>query len=146
MYIHITYIISLSIAQELLRTLTYVNRASEPSLSQRTITVFIRSPNDTQSCNVLVSIEPVNDNLPVVDLSGPSIPSINHTVEVNYTFVNGPSSEWISSRDATISDQDQNALIESLTAELVPRQPGDRIFLSDTLGCSHGETSICLLK
>ena len=129
-----------------MRTLTFINRASEPSLAQRMITLVISSPNDTQSCNILVSIGPVNDNVPVVDLSGPSVPSINHTVELNYTFLTGPSSEWIASCTATVSDQDQNGRIESLTAELTPGQPADRIYLNDDLGCSLDDTRICLLK
>lgn len=132
--------------QGLLRTLRFVNRASEPSLVQRMITLVISSPNDTQSCNILVSISPVNDNVPIVDLNGPSIPSVNHTVRLIYTFLMGPSSEWIASRTASVSDQDQNGRIESLIAELTPGQPADRIYLSDDLSCSLDDTRICLLK
>ena len=129
-----------------MRTLTFVNRAREPSLARRMITVLVSSPNNTQSCSILVSIRPENDNTPVVDLSGPSNPSINHTVELNYTFLMGPASEWISSRTASVSDLDQNGRIESLTAELTPGQPGDGIFLSENLGCPLDDTTICLLK
>ena len=132
--------------QGLLRTLRFENRASEPSLAQRMITLMISSPNDTQSCNILVSISPVNDNVPIVDLSGPSIPTINHTVRLNYTFLMGPSSEWIASRTASVSDHDQNGRIESLIIELMPGQPADRIYLSDNLGCSLDDTGICILK
>ena len=132
--------------QELLRTLTFVNRAIEPSLTQRTVVVSISSSDDTQSCNIIVSINPVNDNAPVVDLSGPLDPSINHTVMLNYTFLMGPASEWISARDASVTDEDQNSRIESLTAELLPGRPGDRIYLSEGLGCSLDDTSVCLLR
>ena len=132
--------------QALLRTLTYVNRAAEPSLVQRNINIFVQSTNDTQSCTILLDIVPVNDNSPQVDLSGPRIPSTNHRVDLNYTFLSGPSSEWISSRDASVSDQDQNGRIESLRAELLPGRPGDRIYLSEMLGCSLDDTTNCLLR
>lgn len=129
-----------------MRTLTFVNQAVEPSLLQRTVTVSISSSDDTQSCPILVSISPVNDNAPVVDLNGPLDPSINHTVMLNYTFLGGPASEWISARDASVTDEDQDGRIESLTAELLPGQPGDRIFMSEYLGCSLDDTSVCLLR
>ena len=129
-----------------MRTLTFVNQAVEPSLLQRTVTVSISSSDDTQSCPILVSISPVNDNAPVVDLNGPLDPSINHTVMLNYTFLGGPASEWISARDASVMDEDQDGRIESLTAELLPGQPGDRIFMSEYLGCSLDDTSVCLLR
>ena len=132
--------------QELLRTLTFVNRASEPSTAQRTIMIFISSPNDTQSCSIVVTISLINDNAPVVDLSGPLIPSVNHSVLLNFSFLVGPASEWISTRDASVSDQDQNSRIESLVAELLPGQLGDRIYLSETVGCSDDGSSVCQLK
>ena len=135
-----------SIMQELLRTLTFVNQAVEPSLIPRSIMVSISSSDDTQSCPILVSISPVNDNAPEVDLSGPLDPSINHTVLLNYTFLGGPASEWISARDASVIDQDIDGQIESLTVELLPGQPGDRIFMSEELGCSLDDTSVCLLR
>ena len=132
--------------QELLRTLTFVNQAVEPSLIQRRITVSVSSSDNTQSCPIIVSISPVNDNAPVVDLSGTLNPSINHTVLLNYTFLNGPASEWISARDASVTDEDIDGRIESLTVELLPGQPGDRIFMSESLGCSLDDTSMCLLR
>ena len=88
----------------------------------------------------------MNDNAPVVDLSGPLDPSINHTVLLNYTFFNGPASEWISARDASVMDEDIDGRIESLTVELLPGQSGDRIFMSESLGCSLDDTSMCLLR
>ncbi len=132
--------------QELLRTLTFANQAVEPSLIQRRILISIISSDETQSCPILVSISPVNDNAPVVDLSGPLDLSINHTVLLNYTFLDGPASEWISARDASVTDEDLDGYIESLTVELLPGQAGDRIFMSENLGCSFDDTSVCLLR
>lgn len=123
-----------------------MNRAIEPTLIQRRIMVSVSSSDDTQFCPILLSITPVNDNKPIVDLSGPLRPSINHSVTLNYTFLNGPASEWISARDASVSDEDQNSRIESLTAELLPGQPGDRIFLSENLGCPFDDASVCILR
>lgn len=85
----------------------------------------------------------MNDNAPVVDLSGPLNPSINHTVLLNYTFLSGPASEWISARDASITDADQDARIESLTVELLPGQPGDGIFV---MGCPLDDSTVCWLR
>ena len=132
--------------QELLRTLTFVNQAVEPSLIQRSIMVSVSSSDNTQSCTIIVSISPVNDNAPVVNLSGTLDPSINHTVLLNYTFLSGPASEWISARDASVTDEDTDSRIESLTVELLPGQPGDRVFMSENLGCSLDDTSVCLLR
>ena len=123
-----------------------MNQAAEPSLIQRSITVSVSSSDNTQSCPIIVSISPVNDNAPVVDLSGPRDPSINHTVLLNYTFLSGPASEWISARDASVTDEDTDSRIESLTVELLPGQPGDRVFMSENLGCSLDDTSVCLLR
>lgn len=120
-----------------------MNRDGEPSLAERTITVFVSAENATSSCNILVSVIPVNDNVPVVDLNGPSNPSINHTVKLNYTFLSVPSSEWVSARDATLFDGDQNGRIESILAELSPGQPRDGIYLSS---CPRDDANICLLK
>ena len=123
-----------------------MNRATEPSLTQRRIVISVSSSDDIQSCSILVSINPVNDNVPVVDLNGPLEPSINHTVMLNYTFLEGPATEWISARDASVIDEDQNSRIASLTAELLQGRPLDGIFVSENLGCSLDDTSVCLLR
>ena len=120
-----------------------MNRESEPSLAQRTITVVASADDDTASCNILVSVNPINDNAPVVDLNGPSSPSINYTVELNYTFLMGPSSELVASGDATLFDGDQNGRIESVVADLIPGRPRDGIYLS---GCPLNDAEMCLWK
>lgn len=106
---------------------------------------MVSSPNDSQSCSILVSVVLVNDNLPVVDLNGPLQPSINHTVMLNYNFAS-QASVWIASRDATISDLDSDGRVETLQVELTPGFPGDGVFLSDSVGCPIDNSSTCHLR
>lgn len=105
----------------------------------------ITSPSDSQSCNIVVSVLLVNDNRPVVDLNGPLQPSINHTVALNYNFIN-QASEWIASRDATISDLDLDGRIETLLVDLTPGFPNDVVFLSTSVGCPIDNSSTCHLR
>jgi hypothetical protein len=119
--------------------------ADEPARVQRSISLTVISPNDSQSCNVLVSVILVNDNPPVVDLNGPSLASINHSVMLNYTFIN-QASVWIAARDATVSDLDADGRIETLLVDLNPGFPNDGVFLSASVGCPIDNSSVCHLR
>lgn len=112
---------------------------------QRSIAVMVSSPNDSQSCSVLVSVVLVNDNPPVVDSNGPLQPSINHNVTLNYNFVS-QASVWITSRDATVTDLDADGRVEMLQVELTPGFPGDGVFLSASVGCPIDSSSTCHLR
>ncbi len=131
--------------QNVLRSLTFINRESEPSMVQRSIHVTVNSPGDSQSCRILVSLLFVNDNPPIVDLSGPLQPSINHTASLNYNFMS-QASVPIASQDATITDLDADGRIESLEANLTAGFPNDGIFLSETSGCPIDNSSTCHLR
>lgn len=100
------------------------------------------SSSDTQSCPLLVSITLINDNPPIVDLSGLSSSSINHSVSLNYSFFES-ASVWVASRDATITDLDQDGRVVSIDVALTPGRPGDRIYLSESVGCPRNGATIC---
>ena len=130
--------------QALLRTLTFLSTADEPSLRERVIAITVNGISETRSCNVLVSIIPVNDNTPVVDLNGPLLSGINHSVVLPYNFFSS-ASVWISSRDATVSDFDQDSRIESLDIRLDRGASEDVIYLSSNIGCA-GSAQVCQLR
>lgn len=131
--------------QEVLRNLTFINRASEPATVQRLITITVTTPNNSQSCSILVSITLINDNVPVVDLSGPDQPSVNHTITLNYNFIS-QASEWIAARDASISDLDADSRIETLEVNLTVGFPNDGIYLSQSSGCPIDNSSTCHIR
>ena len=131
--------------QDILRNLTFINRADEPAMVQRSINISVTSPTDSQSCNILVSIVLMNDNPPVIDLNGPLQPSINYTVALNYSFMS-QASVWIASRDASISDLDTDGRIERLEVNLMPGFPNDGIYLSEMIGCPIDNSSTCHLR
>ena len=107
--------------------------------------MLVNSPSGTQSCSILVSVVLVNDNRPVVDLNGPSQPSINHSAVLNYNFLN-QASVWVAARDATVSDLDANSRVESLQVDLAPGFPNDGVFLSVSVGCPIDNSSTCHLR
>lgn len=130
--------------QDVLRTLTFVNRDNEPFSGQRIISVGVLGQNSSQSCTIMVAIRLVNDNPPLVDLSGQQ-PSINYTRALNYSFVQ-QNSVPIASRRARIRDRDEDSQLRSLDVELVPGYPNDGIFLSENVGCSIDNTSTCHIR
>ncbi len=81
----------------------------------------------------------------MVDLNGPLQLSINHTIALNYSFVS-QNSDWIASRDSTISDADAGNQIQQLVINLMPGFPGDGIYLSQRVGCPMDNASICHLR
>lgn len=112
---------------------------------QRSVVVSVTTPNDMRSCTVLVSVLLVNDNAPVVDLSGPLQPFTNLSLALDYNFVS-QASVWVSSRDATISDADADSRVETLLIDLTPGFPNDGIYLSRSVGCPVDDSSVCHLR
>ena len=113
---------------------------------QRSVFIMVNSPGPSASCSILVSLLLRNDNLPVVDLSGPLENStLNNTLTLNYDF-RSQASEWIAARDASISDLDTDSRIETLTASLESGLPNDGIFLSESTGCSIDDSSTCHIR
>ena len=132
-------------SQDVLRSLSFINRGSEPAMETRSISVRVSGLNDSQSCNILVSISLVNDNPPVVDLNGPLQPSINYSTALNYSFIR-QNSVWIAARDATISDFDADGRTELVEINLIPGYPGDGIILSERVGCPIDNSSVCHIR
>lgn len=131
-----------TIPQDILRTLTFINTADEPAMVQRSVVVSVTTPSDTRTCSVLVSVQLVNDNVPVVDLSGPLEPFTNLSLVLDYNFIS-QASVWVSSRDATISDADADGRIEMLLIDLTPGFPNDGLYL---VGCPVDDSSVCHLR
>lgn len=100
---------------------------------------------DSMSCQILVSLVLVNDNPPMVDLSGSLQPTINYTTSLNYNFMT-QGTVPIASQEATITDLDQDARIESLQVNLVLGSQNDGIYLSETSGCPIDNSSTCHLR
>ena len=50
---------------------------------------------------------------------------------------------WVASRDAIITDLDQDGRIISLDVALTPGRPGDRIYLSENTGCPRSGAPVC---
>lgn len=72
------------------------------------------------------------------------MPSVNYTTGLNFSFFN-PTQVAIASDDATVSDADEDSIIEVINVDLAPGQSGDRIVLG--FGCSDNEEeTICHLK
>lgn len=130
--------------QALLRTLTYHTSADEPPSSPRTLTITTTSLTDQASCSVMITISLVNDHPSVIDLNGPSSPSINHSVSLSYSFFH-PTRASVVAEDVTISDPDEDGVVSSLLVELRPGRPQDRLVLSDTL-CPDNQESVCHLR
>ena len=119
--------------QELLQTLTYSTTAEEPSPTERVISVSVASRSEQRSCTVMLRVMLVNDNPPVVDLNGPEA-SVDNNVEVDFSFfetASVPIAEF-----AEISDADSDGTVVSLTLQLMPGRPGDRLRLDDCLDSS----------
>ena len=67
-------------SQTLLRTLSFTNTASEPSGQPREVSLSVTQNGGVPpSCSVMVTVALINDNVPVVDLSGPAVPSVNYS-------------------------------------------------------------------
>ena len=94
--------------QQILRTLTYVDTAEEPTIGQRIIELQISDGNFTSEVSlILVNIGIVND-LPVIDLNGPAVPDLNYMVN----YVEGEGANFIvDTSSLTVSDNDHDTLV-----------------------------------
>jgi len=128
-----------------LQTLAFQNSADEPTTGQRVITITAVGEDEVpQVCSILVSVFPVNDNPPVVDLSGEEAASVNYTRTLGYNFT-FQGSVAVAANTASITDRD-GSLLRSLDVVLVPGYPNDGIFLAEEVGCPLDNTSMCYLR
>ena len=119
-----------------------MNSADEPAPAIRSLIITVTSAGDSTQCSLMIAVQLVNDNPPVVDLSGPSVSTLNHSVYLEYSFF-APASEWIAARDAAITDRDQDGAVAGMNVELSGGRAGDRIYLSETVGCPMNGVSTC---
>lgn len=110
----------------LLRTLTFVSSADEPPSVTRRIVIAVSDAENVQNCTIRVPIILINDNAPIVDLSGPTRASINHSVSLSYTYFE-PVGVSIAASDVSITDADGDSRIISLNVTLEPNRPEDRL-------------------
>ena len=119
--------------------------AEEPSAIPRTIVVMVTSQAENRSCSILVSIFLINDNPPIVNLSGSELPdSTNFTVGLNYSFLR-PQRVSIAAPSASISDRDAGGRVASLLVQLVMGRTGDRVLIGGGV-CPEGEEPACYLR
>ena len=123
-YIH-TYIHTHT-QQEILRTITFTNVASEPSSKPRQISLSVTdNGGSNSSCIVMVDVVLINDNVPVVDLSGVAGPTINYTTTVGYAVP--PQQVSIASPTAHLIDNDSNGVITMVNITLSQGQQEDQL-------------------
>ena len=103
-----------------------MNTAGEPDGQTRHINLSVQQVDGVSaSCSVTVEVVLVNDNTPVVDLSGPQDPSLDYSTSVTYAL---PSARVaIASSMAQLSDMDRDSSITTVEVLLAPGQQGDRI-------------------
>ena len=100
---------------------------------------------ESRSCTILLSVLLINDNPPIVDLSGSELPdSTNFTVGLNYSFVR-PQRVSIAASTASISDSDAGGRIASLLVHLDTGRPGDRVLMGGGV-CPEGGEPACYLR
>ncbi len=109
------------------------------------VNITVVGDGETVSCISMVSVFLINDNPPVVDLSGAGSTSINYTVALNYNFTRQASIP-IASSEASITDADTNSPLRSLDVQLVPGYPNDGIFLGRRVGCPRDNSSTCHIR
>ena len=87
-----------------LRMVTYKNEAPEPTEGTRHVSISVSDGRRDVTCVVSIEIVLVNDNVPEVDLNGPSVAGIDFSVDVLYSM--GGNSAKIAADAATVTDAD----------------------------------------
>lgn len=95
------------------------------------------------SCVVMVQLALINDNVPVVDLSGPQQSTVDYTTSVTYSE---PSSRIsIASSMARVYDMDSNSRIASVSITLSPGRTGDRLVIHNMCQVTEATTN-CFVR
>ena len=127
----------------------FTNSAEEPSSETRQIVLTVYQPSTNTSCLVLVTIQLVNDNRPVLDLNGPNKSGINYTTTVSYYLYSNNlfgNVVRIAPYDITITDDDADSRIISIELTLSPGMEGDRIFMVCQPLYENREAGSCYLR
>ncbi len=96
---------------------------------------------DYQSCQVIIFLALINDNTPVVDLSGPQVPSTNYSVSLTFSYSEGVGVA-IAAENAAIFDADNDGQVASLSVSLEGGRSGDSLLLISSMCPDNGE-SLC---
>ena len=96
------------------------------------------------SCTRRIDIALINDNEPVVDLTGPIDSTINRTAQIVHNYLN-PNHILIAGENATITDLDADGVVQSLSMELTSNEFGDKLILNPDI-CSVLTATICFIK
>lgn len=132
-------------SQTLLRTLSFTNTASEPSGQPREVSLSVTQNGGVPpSCSVMVTVALINDNVPVVDLSGPAVPSVNYSTSVAYTVP--PQRVSIASPTARLVDLDSDSAITTVAITLSPGQQGDQLVLHGLCSGGAAPPTTCSLR
>ena len=130
--------------QSLLLSIAFLNTASEPEAAQRVVSIIVYQSSASVSCSVPVSIQLINDNKPVVDLSGPSDSSINRTTTISYNYLS-PTSVAVASENATIIDADADSVVSGFDVNIILARSGDRLIINPDI-CASTSESLCYIK
>lgn len=90
--------------QALLAAVQYNNVAPEPTSGTRTVSFTVNDGQTNVTCVKSLEVVVVNDNPPVVDLNGPSLPGIGYSTRVTYSFSVQPIA--VTASGATVTDLD----------------------------------------
>ena len=96
------------------------------------------------SCTKLIDIDLINDNQPVVDLTGPSDSTINRTAQIVHNYLT-PNQTLIAGENATITDLDADGVVQSLSMELTSNEFGDKLILNPDI-CIVLTATVCYIK
>ena len=123
----------------------YLNTADEPCDTERLVFITIYQFSTNITCSISININLINDNSPVVDLSGPDEPTINRNTSLNfgYPYSNRVS---ISSENATVSDADIDSVIQNITVSFKQKKIGDRLILNPDICYEHATAATCFIK
>lgn len=108
----------------------------------RSIVISVSDADSMQNCTIHIPITLINDNIPIVDLSGPAQASINHSVSLNYTYFE-PLGISIAATDASIADADEDSRIIMLNVTLEPYRSEDRLQFNL---CPNSDGPTCHLR
>ena len=104
--------------QDILNNLVYsYPQAMEPLAGNRTITILTSDNTSMSSISITLRVELINNNIPIVDLNGPTMDGLNYLTSVNYSHVT-PNRVAIAAPFVNISDGDSDAFINKLEIRL----------------------------
>lgn len=79
-----------------------------------------------------------------MDLSGPASPGVDHFTSLNYSIFT-QNRVSVAADDASITDGDVGAAVESMEVSLVSGHDQDRLVFSDEV-CPENDQTVCHLR